>query len=165
MSDSIISGFSRNIHKSYAVYNMCFQRMVEKAFSELSVKYQLKEPLYYSHNYVLQVIYYQEKPLTLAEISKRSGQALPNVSTAAASLRENELIICQRLEKDKRKYAVVLSEKGKNLCDEYLQHYLPEICSILWEGVPQADFETTFRTMERAEANARNYLMKSDYSD
>lgn len=165
MGDSIIQGFSRNIHKSFVVYHTCFQRMVEKAFDTLSEKYQLQEPLCYSHNHILQTIYYQEKPLTLVEISKRSGQALPNVSVAANALRKNELIICQRLEKDKRKYAVVLSEKGKHLCDEYLESYMPQICKILWNGISQEETDEVYHTMIRVEENARDYMHKMGYTD
>ena len=88
--------FSRNIQRSFAIYSLCFQRMVESAFADLSEKYGLKEPLCYSHNAILQCLYYQEKPLTLAEISKRSGQAFPNVSAAASALRANDMIICEK---------------------------------------------------------------------
>lgn len=165
MSESTIQGFHRNSLKSFMAYNTCFQRLVDRAFQKLSEKYELKRPLCYSHNYILQTIYYQEKPLTLAEISRRSGQKLPNVSVAANALRENELIVCRQLETDKRKYSVTLSEKGKALCDEYIQECLIPINKVLWKGTTPEERDQLHRTLTQLEENARECMRQMDLAE
>ena len=165
MSDSTIQEFRRNALKPFSVYNTCFQRMVECAFQKLSEKYELKQPLCYSHNYILQTIYYQEKPLTLAEISRRSGQKLPNVSVAANALRENGLIVCRQLETDKRKYSVTLSEKGKALCDEYIREYLTPMNETLWKKITPEDWDELHRILSRLEKNARECMRQMDLEE
>lgn len=154
--------FSRNIQRSFAIYSLCFQRMVENAFAVLSDKYDLKEPLCYSHNAILQCLYYQEKPLTLAEISKRSGQALPNVSVAASALRANEMILCEKTHKDKRKYSVTLSDKGRRVCDDYVANMLPMICDQLFEGISDEHLDVLHDVLEQMEINAQKCLYDLD---
>ncbi len=154
--------FSRNLHRSFSAYSTCLQRLTNQAFHALSAQYALEKPLTFSHNFILQALYYQEKPLTLAEISRRGGQAMPNVSVAANELRANGLILCQRLADDRRKYAVELTALGRRVCDDYLTHHLPRIYEHLFAGFTSEERDALFRALEHLENNAKQCLMQMD---
>lgn len=162
MDSQKISRYSRNMHRSFSAYSTCFQHMVEQAFLDLSEKYALPIVLIFSHNHILQTLYYQEKPLTFAEISRRSGQALSNVSVAANALQQDGLICCEKLENDRRKYAVVLSELGKKVCDDYLNHYLSHINDLLFDGFSVEEITCLTDSLERLEHNAHLCAMQLD---
>lgn len=113
-----------------------FQREVEAAFSVLTEKYCLPKPLLFSHNWILQCLYYSEKPLTLSEISRAADVALPNVSVAVKALIEDGLI-AQKEQKNKRICAVSMTENGRMICDDYLNNYLSRIDQRIYAGIPR----------------------------
>ncbi len=153
MSAPKYTGYSWNFSKSINLYLSTMQRLIENAFKELAKKYNLPQPLLYSHNFILQCLYYHEEAMSLADISRESGQALPNVSTAAKLLKANGLIICSPDAHDKRKYNVSLSPLGQELCNDYICNYLSLICKELYVGIEPETIRTYQQFFRQVEQN------------
>ena len=66
------------------------------------------------------------------------------------------------MQKDKRKYSVTLSEKGRRVCDDYVTNLLPGICDKLFEEIPEEHLDVLHETLERMEMNAQKYLYDMD---
>ena len=128
--------YAWNFNRPISLYLATIQQLIEHAFHELSDKYQLPHPLYYSQNFILQYLYYHQESTTLAIISRESGQALPNVSVAAKQLLNNGLLLRSPDPHDKRKQSVTLSALGIQLCEDYVENYLHPITLKLFHGIP-----------------------------
>lgn len=153
MSAPKYTGYSWNFNKSINLYLSTMQHLIENAFKELAKKYNLPKPLLYSHNFILQSLYYHEEAMSLADISRESGQALPNVSTAAKLLKENGLITCTPDAHDKRKYNVSLSSLGHELCNDYICNHLSPICEKLYVGISPETIRTYQQFFRQVEQN------------
>lgn len=153
MSAPKYTGYSWNFNKSINLYLSTMQHLIENAFKELAKKYNLPKPLLYSHNFILQSLYYHEEAMSLADISRESGQALPNVSTAAKLLKENGLITCTPDAHDKRKYNVSLSSLGHELCNDYICNYLAPISADLYKGISSETINAHHHFFSQVEKN------------
>lgn len=145
--------FSWNSIRAIRVYEAELQRQIEAAFKRLSEKYRLPDPLLYSHNELLQCLYYQGKPISLVDVARETGQAMPNVSVGVKELIKNGLVVSESMPGDKRRKMIALSAFGRELCDNYVAEDLPRICARLLDGIPDEMHRIVKEYYKRIEKN------------
>ncbi len=131
----MVREYSFNLFKYRRILMSEFQKEVEAAFLELTQKYELKHTLLFSHNWILQCLYYANEPMSLTQIAHEAGLALPNVSVGVKALLENGMIIQSDEERSKRIHAVYMSDFGRKICDDYLENYMERIDGTMYAGI------------------------------
>ena len=92
--------------------------------------------------------------MSLSDVARESGLALPNVSTAIKALITDGLAEKIDTVKSKRIYAVRMTKLGRKICDDFLENYLSKIDMELHRGLTEEESAINRKAMQIEEQNA-----------
>lgn len=132
--------YSFSVNKYIHLYLSAFQKEVEYAMRQLTEKYNLPQPLHYTHNWIFQCMYFAENSLSLTEISAQTGIALPNISLSVQMLIDDGILM-QVSSENKRKKMISFTKFGRIIAEEYARDYLMRISAWLKQGITEEQSE------------------------
>lgn len=130
-----------------------FRTNVQKIFKELSMKMNLPGIVKFSHYYILCNLYYNGE-MSLTELSKEVGVALPNISNGISELVVLGLVNKFNSEIDERIFIAKMTDKGIAFSKDYIPkcHKLYEIMYLDLPCEPSLVAEFLLKVSENIDA-------------
>ena len=100
--------------------------------------------------------------LTIGELTTRGYYLGSNVSYNIKKLVENEYLVQERSEHDKRSVKVRLSDKGLSLCEKIDQLYQGNISKLSEMGLDEAEIKLTLANLRNLESFWSSYIHLND---
>ncbi len=99
--------------------------------------------------------------LTIGELTEKGYYLGSNVSYNIKKLVENEYLIQERSEHDKRSVKVKLSPKGRELCDKIDELYQRNVNELSENGFGSEEITTTLANLRKLEGYWSNFIRGS----